>query len=539
MIKQLSIKNFAIIDDMTINFKEGFSVIVGETGTGKSIIIEAINLILGARANNAMIKDGCEKSYLTAIFSLSDAIKNYLDECDIDYDSELEIVRVLNVNGRSSYKVNGFSVQLATINKIRDMIIEIKRQSDNVISNDENYALKLIDKYSNVDSLTEYNDYLTLYNEYNEVCCKLSDLNSFGTSIDIDYVKMQIKRIEEIDVKEFELEELISKSAIYSNSFKISEVYESLKSNLDTLYNVSNDISKDINQLHELSVASEYDFDEISVLIEDFINSFSVNIDAVSESEIATIEQRIFDIKKLFDLYGDYENLHIVYNELNEQLYQYENSVLLMEEYTALKNKLEKEMEKKCKIVNEYRLKNGNIICSEVKKLFDILYMDDASIKFEFSNSDYNKFGNVDVNLLISTNNNSYLPIDKIASGGERARVILAIKKVLVDNNQVSTIIFDEVDTGVSGRVAKAMGKLMQEISKLTQVISITHLAQVSVCANHFLSVVKSKENEKVVSSVNYVDGDKKIQVVAQLLSGDVITPEALENARSLIRDEV
>ncbi len=538
MVERLAIKNFAIIDDMTIDFKTGFSVIVGETGTGKSIIIEAINLILGSRADNSMIKDGCEKSYLTGVFSLTPEVKDYLNECDIDYDDQLEIVRVLNSSGRSSYRVNGFSVQLSTISKIRDMIIEIKRQSDNEISNDEYYAVKLIDKFSNIDGLKAYQEYSKLYGEYQAVCSKLNELYQVGNTIDIDYVKMQIKRIEDIDVQEFELESLMEKSAIFANSFKISEICNALKTNLDTLYTVSNDINKDVSKLHDLNIGNEFNYDEINIMIEDFANSFSVNNEPVSESEIEHIESRIFEIKKLFDLYGDYAGVLRVFDELNEQLYQYENSALLITEHEALKLKIEQEMAMLCEQINDYRLQHGVLLCDEVKQLFTMLYMEDAAIKFELTAAPYSKYGNVEVQLLISTNNNSYWPIDKIASGGERARVILAIKKVLVDNKQVSTIIFDEVDTGVSGRVAKAMGKLMKIISKETQVIAITHLPQVAVCADLFLSVEKSKTDEQVVSNVKYVDGEEKIRAIAKLLSGDVITTEALENARSLMKDE-
>lgn len=539
MIERLEIKDFAIIDDMAIDFKDGFSVIVGETGTGKSILIEAINLILGARANNSMIKDGCEKSFLTGIFSLSESLKTYLNECDIYYDDKLEIVRVLNTSGKSSYKLNGMTVQLSVVNQIRDMILEVKRQSDNDISSDENFAIKLLDKYSDVYNLEVYKEYKSVYSEYTKVCKKLVELDSIGKNIDIDYVNMQLKRIEQIGLVEGEYEELIEKSKVYANSYKISELIAKVKDNLDDLYSLSGTVNRSVEELNNLGIKFDVDYQEIQVLLEDFTNGFSVDFEEVSDKEIEYIEERIFQIKKMFDLYGDYNGVKQAFDNLNEQLYQYENSASLIVENEKLKNQLESKMDVLCEEVNAHRKEFANTLCNDVKSILTSLYMEDATIKFDFLEANYSEFGNCEIELLISTNNNSYWPIDKIASGGERARVILAIKKLLVENSQVSTIIFDEVDTGVSGRVAKAMGMLMKEISKSTQVISITHLPQVAVCGDYCLSVEKSKENEQVVSNVSYVDGDDKLLVIAKLLSGDIVTEEALNNARSLIDSEV
>ncbi len=539
MIEKLSIKNFAIIDDMTIDFKSGFTVIVGETGAGKSIIVEAINLILGSRANNSMIKEGCDKSYLTGIFSLTKDIEVYLSSNDIFYDDKLEIVRVLNVNGKSSYKVNGQTVNLTMISKIRDMLIEIKRQTDNEISSDDFYAVKLIDRYADIHTKECYRQYLTYYNEYKQVCEKLENLLQIESSVDIDYVKMQIRRIEELNIYENELEDLIEKSNLINNYLKISNLISKVKGDLDTLYSTSGSINKSVRDLQSLGVKFDTSYEEINILIEDFVNSFCVDFTDVNDSEIEFIEERIFLIKKLYKLYGDYSGICNALNDLNSQLYEYENSAILIDEYRLKKEKLECLLDDECQVINKYRANKGQELCDYVKNVFADLYMDDASIKFDYQSSDYTRYGNVDVRLLISTNNNAFWPINKIASGGERARVILAIKNVIASNSDIATIVFDEVDTGVSGRVASAMGKLMKKISSGTQVISITHLAQVAVVADHFISVEKSKEDEEFVSSVSYVTKKQKEYVVAKLLSGDKVTNEALLNAKSLIQDEV
>lgn len=536
MIEKLKIKNFAIIDDMTIDFKSGFSVIIGETGTGKSIIIEAINLILGERANNAMIKDGCEKSFLTGVFTINEEVKAYLNSCDIDYDEKIEIVRILNVNGRSSYKINGNIVSLSVINKVRNLIIEIKRQTDNDISTDEFYAIKLIDAYSKITDNEEYQKYQGLYKEYCNIQLKLSEVRDSTKNIDIEYVKMQINRIEEVSTFEGEYEELVEKSKIYANSFKITELSQTLKNNLNQLYEISSSVATDSSELSKLGIGFDIDYSEINIQIEDYVNSFDVDFESVSESEITYIEERIFSIKRLFDLYGgSFEGIETALANLHEQLYIYENSEHLTEKYEKELLELESSMEVVCTELNEYRSEAAEVLSSQVKKLFANLYMEDAAIKFSQEKAGYSKYGNINIELLISTNNSNFWPIEKIASGGERARIILAIKKVLVENSNVATIIFDEVDTGVSGRVALAMGELMKVISKNTQVISITHLPQVAANAQYCLSVEKSMLNEEVVSSVKYVEGEAKVEKIAQLLSGDKVSKEALDNARKLI----
>ncbi len=536
MLESLTIKNFAIIDDMTIDFKNGFSVIIGETGTGKSIIIEALNLILGSRANNSMIRQGYDKSFLTGIFSINKQVKDYLEECDIDYDDVIEIVRILNINGKSSYKINGSSVTLATINKIRDLIIEIKRQSDNEISSDSDFAIKLIDKYGSIENEKSYIEYSKLYNEYVEVKKRLNDLKSGALEIDVDYVNMQISRIDEIATYDGELEELIEKSKLCSNGFKLSELSNKIQANLKQLYDTSNEVCNDYNTFIELGGKKLADYNEINVMIEDFVNSFSYDDVSFSESEVEYIEDRIYSINKLFKLYGgDFQGMMTAYDELNEQLYQYENAEFLLEKYSNELSELEKLMFEKCELFNKIRKQYANKMADAVKVILEKMYMENAAVCFDFSVKDFEVDGNNVVKLLISTNNNTFLPIEDIASGGERARVILAFKKIIADNSDISTIIFDEVDTGVSGRVAKAMGQIMSEIALKTQVISITHLPQVAALATYCLYVDKTTGSDNVVSNIVYVTDQDKVVAIAKLLSGEQVTQEAIENAKSLL----
>ncbi len=536
MLKTLKIKNFAIIDDMEVSFESGFSVIIGETGTGKSIIIEAINLILGARASNSMIRSGCEKSFLQAEFLVTKEVEEYLYGIDIECDGIVEVIRVLNVNGKSSYKINGNIVNLATINKVRDLIIEIKRQSDNEISNDEYFAIKLIDKYAKIENDNEYKKYLEKYEEYLGLVSKINAIKNNSSQIDVEYVKLQIDRIDKVSTFEGEYEELVEKSKRASNSFEISDLGEKLKTDLDSIYDLNIRIKSTYEAYKNLGGEECGDYNEIALQLEDFVNSFSYEAETVSESEVGFIEERIFSIKKLFDMYGgNYEGVVKAYEELNEQLYQVENSEHLLIEYSKKLEVLVEELNGLCESVNSKRLEASNSMSEIVRELLTSMHMEDAAIKFDFVSGEFNRYGNCNLELLISTNNNEFLWLVEIASGGEKARVILALKKVIVDNSEVSTIIFDEIDTGVSGRVAKAMGKVMLQIAKTTQVIAITHLPQVAAVSPKCLVVNKSKTNEEVVSNISYVDGEDKVEAIAKILSGDVVTNEAMLNARSLI----
>ncbi len=539
MLKTLKIKNFAIIDDMEVDFKDGFSAIIGETGSGKSIIIEALNLILGARSSSSMIRSGCEKTFLHAEFNVTSYVSEYLDSIDIDCDDTLEIVRVLNVNGKSSYKINGETVTLATISKVRDMIIEIKRQSDNEVSSDEFFAIKLIDKFANITSNSDYINYLSLYEEYKTLCSKISEIKNSKNNIDVEYVKLQIDRIEKLSTYEGEYEELIEKSKKSSNAFQICELGDKLKSDLEQLYNLNVSIKNNYTQFKSIGGDDCGDYEDIATQVEDFVNSFSFEENAISESELELCEARIYEIKKVYDLYGgSYSDVMSQFDKLNEQLFQYENGEHLLLKYESELALLKEKLTASCEAVNAVRENYAQKMSEIVGELLRVMYMEDAAIKFVASECEFNEYGNCNLSLHISTNNNNYMPLNEIASGGEKARVILALKKVIVDNNDVGTIIFDEIDTGVSGRVASAMGKVMLEIAKNTQVIAITHLPQVASVASACLQVNKSKADDSVVSNIEYVEGESKVEAIAKILSGDVVTQEAISNARRLMMED-
>ncbi len=538
MLKNLKIKNFAIIDDVEIEFNSGFSVITGETGAGKSIIIEALNLILGSRASASMVKKSASKSFIFGLFEINDIIAKYLDDQEIDFSDELELTRVITSNGKSTFKVNGQIVPLSIIKEIRDLLIEIKKQSDDEISNDKNFAIKLLDGVSKITDEGQFVKYQDHYKNYVALNKKLKEITNKNNEVDIDHIKKEISRLHSLDIKDGEYEELIQKSKFFNDSEAImklgSDIRKLLDGSVDSLYA----LKQNMHKISEYGYDYKEGIDSIVIQFEEYMNNFNVDVEEVSESEINFIEERIFEIKKCFNKYGgDFVSYKSSLEDMEETVYNIENSAIVIDELNREINLSVNSM-KECLVdIDKFRDKWASFISNEVNDILSRLYMEEALIKFDSIIADYSINGNRDYSILISTNGNEYLPINMFASGGEKSRVMLAIKSVVASKLNLSTIIFDEIDTGVSGRVAKAMGEVMKEMSKFTQVISITHLPQVASIADYHLKVEKSLQDEEVVSDVKYLNDQDRVNEIASMLSGDIVSEEALSNANKLLNE--
>ncbi len=538
MLKQLKIKDFAIIEDLEIDFNDGFTVITGETGAGKSIIIEALNLILGERAINSMIKETATKSFIFGVFAINEKVSRYLDSQDIEFNDTLELTRVLNVNGKSTFKVNGQIVPLSIIKEIRNLLIEIKKQSDNDFSDDEEFTVNIIDNIGMVRENQQFKRYIEVYKQYVETKNKLKNIHKENSNVDLEFIKDQIKRIESLDVYEGEYEELIRKSKLFSDFVETSSLVAESKELIDFINENLDKLKFNIKKLDEAGYTYSDSFNTAYMSFENFSNEFSVEVKEVSAQEIDYIEERIYEIKRLFSSYGgDYESLQSNFASLKETVYNLENSELVIEELTSKLGKLESEMEEVLISVNSLRDEAIKKIENTVNELLSQMYMDDASIKITKNESEFNMFGNISYEIQISTNNNRHLPITQIASGGEKARVMLAIKYLIAKYLELSTIIFDEIDTGVSGRVAKSMGKVMKDIANFSQVIAITHLPQVAAQGARHLKVEKSKLNDEVVSDIKLLNEESRVKELATMLSGENVSKEALDNAMILMKE--
>ncbi len=532
MLKQLVIKNFAIVDDLEINFADEFNVIVGETGSGKSIIVKAINLLLGERSSSALIKDGYDKSYLKLLFSLNEAVAKILDDLAIFYDDEVELTRILNINGKSVFKINGQIVNLQTVKKMRPFLLDLYSQDErfNFFSN-----LNLLEIMSNFeDDSKELISYQKIYQKYCKLKEKMEELKNKTSRRDYEYYKMQLEEILKIAPQETELTTLKKQAEQASNYEKICQSknqFTDLKSRILSDLEHLHTLLSDLDQFYDLDLKR---FDELNLDLNDFLSDLDINVEE-NQFDIDSIEERIFTITQLYKKYDNsYKTMLDFQKECEEYLYNFENSEYLLEKYVKELIDVEKELTLKAKDLQAKRVRASEKIVESINDKLVLLRMENDRVKIVFHEKAFHELGNVEAEILISTNLGTYKKISEIASGGEKTRLIFAIKLITSQKQANLTLIFDEIDTGVSGRVAKAMGKEMKQLALFHQVICISHSPQIVACAKHFYHVQKQLLHNEISSNLLKLREEEIITLIASLLSGDEVSEIALENARVL-----
>ncbi|MBO5334186.1 MAG: DNA repair protein RecN [Clostridia bacterium] len=552
MLSNLKISNIAIIKEAVVDFDNGLNVLTGETGAGKSIIIDAINAILGERTSRELIRTGCDSAEVSAFFDdLNDSVKLILNELGIDCEDEsLAISRKIAIDGKNICKVNGVSVTVSMLKKIGQSLINVHGQLDNHnLLNEELH-------YTYIDSFAENNDILEEYfNAYNDYCtCKKRFdnliVNENEKARKIDLLSYQIKEIEDACVKIGEWEELEKRKKVLQNA----EQLLNLVNNAVEIINGNDNFSGVADMLNTVSnsliKASAYDetlnnvsntISEMSYSIADCareLNSFLYSLD-VDPNELDIIEERLDVLFRLSKKYGPNET------EILEFL---EKAQKELEEITfsdKLKDQLEIELNQKYEVLDRInrklsanRQKYGKIFIDKVKN--ELTFLDMASISFKIvqNRKSFDETGADEIYFLISANvGEEPKPLSKIASGGELSRIMLAIKNVLASKDNIQTLIFDEVDTGVSGRAAQKIGIKLKEVSKNRQVLCVTHLAQIACFAdNHFL-ISKSESENKTYTKVENLDKEGKIRELARIIGGIEATQLSLDTAAEMIEN--
>lgn len=540
MIDTLHIKNIGIIDDMSVNLHEGFNVLTGETGAGKTLIIDSLQILAGGRFSKEMIRRGEKNSYVEA----SIYIKNEQGE-----EENIIVSREINIAGRNLCKING---RLVTVNELKDFmqnIIDIHGQNDNQTILDPKSHIEFLDDYIGNEITIIKAEYKKQYDMYLKVKSELKQ--NYGDDKEkqrkIDLLRYQLNEIDEADLKENEEDEVESKLRIINNSEKISsnlnEAYYELSDNiLGSLSNVLKSIDKISNiddkylDLTSRIRSSYYELEES----ERDLDSFKDDIE-YDEEEKQRLEQRLDLIQDLKRKYGNNILEILKYREkIEKELFDIEN----LDEYI---NKLKKDKEniEKCLFelsdkMNTLRRKVSKELSERINlELYD---MEMKNAKFEVSILDEEKFninGLNKVEFLIITNvGEEAKPLIKIASGGEMSRIMLGIKKVLSDVDKVPILIFDEIDTGISGVAAKRVGYKIREISKKHQVICVTHLATIVAKADYNYFISKSVDNDKTKTSIKLLDEDEVIKEIARISTGEV-TEISMKHAKELRKDRV
>ena len=553
MLSNLKISDIAIIKEAVIDFDNGLNVLTGETGAGKSIIIDAINAILGERTSRELIRTGSNNAEVSAFFeNINDDVIAILNEFGIECeeDKSLLISRKISLDGKNLCKINGASATVSMLKKIGQALINVHGQMDNHnLLNEELH-------YTYIDSFAENNDiikeYLCAYNDYCNLKRRYDNLitNESEKARKIDLLSYQIKEIEDAGIKIGEWDELEKRKkvlqnaeqllALVNNAVEIINGNDNFSGVADMLNTASNSLVKASAYDETLNTVSDT-VAEMSYNITDCaseLNSFLYSLD-VDPNELDIIEERLDILFRLSKKYGKNEEEILAFLEnAQKELDDITFSDKLKEQLEVELNEKYNELNKVGRKLTANRQKYGEIFISKVKDELSFLDMASISFKIVQNRKAFDETGADEIYFLISANaGEEPKPLSKIASGGELSRIMLAIKNVLALKDNVQTLIFDEVDTGVSGRAAQKIGIKLKEVSKNRQVLCVTHLAQIACFAdNHFL-ISKSESDNKTYTKVELLDNNGRIHELARIIGGIESTQLSLDTAAEMIEN--
>ncbi len=536
MISTLHIKNIGIIEDIIIDFNEGFNVLTGETGAGKSLIINALNIIAGGRFSKEMIRNGEKFSFVEASI--------YCPENPNSVDGNIIVSREVYLNGRNSCKING---RLATVNELKEFmqdIIDIHGQHDNYNLLDESKHIIYLDDFAGKVLIDLKNEYYELYERYCDINKELN--RNYGDDKEkerrLDLLNYELKEITNAKLKVNEDIKLQEEHNIMKNSEKLQEnlhivdeslsnqAIESISLSIRSLEKISGFGDKYEEKLSELKNIY-YEVQELSRDIADMYDEISFD-----EEERDSIEKRLDEIYSLKRKYGNTIEEILLYKE------KLENEINEIENVDEINNKLKKEKEKLkismldiCNKMTVIRKTKAKELSDKINNELTDLEMNNAILRVEVENiEEFDKNGLDKVKFLISTNKGEEeKELIRIASGGEMSRVMLGIKTVLADVDRVYTLIFDEIDTGISGKAGKAVGEKLKAISKNHQVIIVTHLASIAAKGDYNYFISKNVENDKTYTNIRRLTEEETIEEIARISAGD-ITKTSIEHAKEL-----
>ena len=551
MLKHLYIKNFTLIDTLDIELYPGFSVITGETGAGKSIILGAIGLLLGQRADSKTIKQGADKCIIEAHFDLSRYdMQPFFTENDIEYDTEDCIIRrELTATGKSRAFVNDTPVQLAMLKELGERLVDIHSQHQNLLLNKQDFQLNVVDILAN-DS-NELDAYRQIYSDYRKAGQQLAQLREDieRNRQNADFLQFQYQELTAANLHEGELEELEQKSDTMTHSEDIKSalytadnalqgedtgVIRSLRSSISALSSISG-VFPDAKELAERMDSAYIELKDISAEISSHLESIDFD-----PAELDKINNRL---DKLYDLQKKYraeriEDLIAIRDELHLKLNNIENSDEALEALQQKVETLRADVEKRAGILTKQRSKAASLIEKDMQKRLAALGMPNVRFSIAIDKEEPGSSGQDKVSFLFSANTSTPLqPVSQVASGGEIARVMLSLKAMISGAVKLPTIIFDEIDTGVSGKMAEKMAEIMQEMgSHDRQVISITHLPQIAALGSTHYKVSKKETAQGTTTGMTMLTADERVREIAQMLSGSDVSEAAIQNARELLK---
>lgn len=550
MLKQLYISNYALIDELNVCFDTGFNVITGETGAGKSILLGALGFALGDRADTGVLYDKDKKCVVEAHFELNNNdLSPLFEENDLDFEPDCIFRRELSPQKKSRAFINDTPVALQTMKEIGSQLVDIHSQHDSLLLTDADFQLRLLDDIAqNGEKLTQYQ---VEYGNYNAIRRKLNELKDAATknTAENDYLKFQLDELQKTDLKEGEYAEIEQTLSVMENSEEIKTLLMTANGLLEdsetAILGQINDLSSTLSRLKHLLPDTESlgeRIENLKVELKDIAYDLRRREDDTQfdEGQLQTLQERYDLINRLMMKHhvNGFEELLALRDNLAKKVNAFEN---IDEEISKTEKQLkdsEKQLSSLAKALHDKRCQAAEAFSVKVSELVRQLAMPFAVFQVEVESlAQFGSKGSDTIRFLFSANK-GIAPDDlsRVASGGELSRLMLSIKSAVSDYNYIPTLIFDEIDTGVSGEVAAKIGGIMRQMGRSLQLISITHLPQVASQAEHHYFIYKDNAGERTQSHIRVLSHDERITEIAKMLSNDQVTPEALKAAEVLLK---
>lgn len=553
MLKKLDIRNFTLIDHLEMTLYPGFSVITGETGAGKSIVIGAIGLLLGNRADAKQVKRGCDKCIIEATFDLSiyhsDVLKDFFEDNDLDYEPEECLLRrEVNASGKSRAFINDTPVTLALMRELGEQLIDVHSQHQNLLLSKEDFQLNVVDIIAR--DRQQLADYRSAFAEYRSAQRRLEELREqIATSRDNeDFLRFQQKELSEANLASGEQEQLEQEAELMSHAEDIKRALH------EADYGLSGDDTGIVNLTRSIaaqlrSVADVYpEAQELAERLDGcFVELKDISQEIASKVDDVEYDPQRFNLitQRLDTIYTLQQKFHVQtidelldrLNGINAQLDNIDNSDEELQELERSVEKLHAVCVEKAAVLTDMRRKSATMVEQELSKLLVPLGIPKVRFKVEVLPADLSTNGADKVMFLFSANSSTDMqPVSQVASGGEIARVMLSLKAMISKAIGLPTIIFDEIDTGVSGRVAEQMAHIMRDMGKANrQVLCITHLPQIAAAGSTHYKVAKQETEQGTVSTMTQLSDEQRVTEIAQMLSGSDVSQAAVDNAKSLL----
>lgn len=552
MLSELYIENLAVIEKATIDFSDKLNVFTGETGAGKSILINGINAILGQRVTKDIVRTGTDKAVISALFTdIGDNVLQVLDELGISAeDGQLFLTREIRSDGGSVARVNSRAVNVSALKAIGETLVTIHGQHDNQILMAPERHIEILDSYAESEALIE--DYHSSFRELQSIAKKINKIKTEQSKKEFRMAELAdiVEEINALNIHEGEDKEIEAELNISKNAVAISEALYMAKQLLsgdddtDGAVEMTQRASKSVEGYTDIMTEISPIYDRLSsaaIEMEDISEEIGSLLDSldIDPKRYDYLNQRSDELRRIMKKYGpELDDVLTTLENSQNELDELSGAEQSLDELNKEKERLLAEVSKKAKALSDHRIKAGERFVSQVTEELEFLNMPKVKLVVQQKTGKLTINGMDSIEFLISANlGEEPKPIAKIASGGELSRIMLALKNVIAEKDSIGTLIFDEIDTGVSGRAAQKIGIKLKQISRLRQVLCVTHLAQMAVMADNHLLIEKNIQGDRTVTTVRTLDHEQRKYEIARIMGGENITELMLENAEQYLKD--